>query len=176
MLGNFNELPLRSLELAPDYRDFPWGKFFRLPDGATATPEQQQEFESIWKAGRLLPPGRDQGGLLPGNDKIDGMPTLLLTDKALEVRVPCELPVPGSAGRDAYRARIVVACSDPAVLAELKQLHDQADPDRDTVPPPETFRKNPGLWRITAIECDLVRVSTRPPEQQGGEGTPGVGG
>jgi hypothetical protein len=82
------------------------------------------------------------------------------------------LPVAGSGGQAAFRARVVVECTDPAVLDELKRLRAEADPDRGTVPQPDWFGKRREKWRVVAVESDLVPIPTSPTPEQARAGMP----
>jgi hypothetical protein len=150
--------PMVALALAPEYLAYPWEKFLRMPGGSSHPDDRLKVFLSVWKASSIFPPGRGKGGLLPNNDVVDGSLLINVTDKAVEVRVPCEIPEPG--GERAYRARVVVACDDRAVLDDLARLRSEADPDRGTVPQPSDFRSRAYKWRVVALESDLVAIST----------------
>jgi hypothetical protein len=164
-------VPLLAAALTPEYQAHRWDKFFRRPGGEPASEEQEKRFLAAWESSRILPPGASKGGLLPNNDVIDAYLLVTLTDRAVEVRVPCELPEAGAGGQRAFRARVVVECADPAVLEELRRLRAEADPDRGTVPQPTSFGKKREKWRVVAIESDLlpIPVNSMPkPDQPGG--------
>ena len=165
--------PMQALGVFPEYVAHRWDKFFRLPGGRLPTEGQEQTFLAVWKTSGLMPVGRGKGGLIPNNDQLDASAVVSLTDQALEVRVPCEMPALASGGERAYRARVVVACTDPSVLNELKQLRAEADPVSGTVPQPTGFRTRSAKWRVVGIESDLEGVSTTPQQGPGGGMSPG---
>jgi hypothetical protein len=180
VLMPLQRVPALALAIAPDYLAHRWDKFFRLPGGETPTEGQEKTFLAVWQTSGLLPTGRGKGGLLPNNDQLDAHEIVTVTDRSVQVRVPCEMPALGAGGERAYRARVVVECTEPNVIAELKRLRAEADPDRGTVPQPADFRGRRYRWRVVAVESDLVGVSTNPGPQgaQGGmmPGMPSPGG
>jgi hypothetical protein len=134
-------------------------RLFRLTGaGGDASAAQREQFVSIWKRGGLLPPG------MRLRNSADTTPLITVTDSAVELRVPVELLIPGD-DLSAARGRLVVACTDHAVLDELKRLRSAADPDKPSTNPDE-FRDRPAHWRVVAVESDLVKVQT-PRAQQG---------
>ncbi|HSQ57620.1 MAG TPA: hypothetical protein VLM40_18000, partial [Gemmata sp.] len=174
-----NEVPkiaLMSLSISPKYVGYRWESFFRLPGGLPASADQEKTFAAIWKAAGILPSGQAKGGLLPNNETIDPHASIALKDNAVEVRVPCEMSALAPGGGFAYRARVVLSCTEPDVIAELKRLRASADPDSGTVPQPADFRKRHFKWQVVGIESDLARVSTSKMEQMAMEGAPPPGG
>lgn len=145
-------------------------RFFKLPGGREPSPEQRAQFKTIWENAGLLPSG---GRLRNSPDK---QALLTLTDTSIEVRVPCELPLPGVDTNAAARGRIVVVSTDPALLAELKQLRAEANPDVGTAMPPEELFRRDFKWRIARIESDLVRVVMQQRPGEGGPPVPAPGG
>jgi len=140
-------------------------RLFRLPGGAEPDAKQKESFMQIWNRAGVAPPGSRIRNSMDTTDLVD------VTDAAVEVRVPVELPLGGS-GLYAARGRVVVACTDRAVLDELKRLRAEANPDRPADNPDE-FRNRPTSWRVVAIESDLYEV--RPPPGPG-EPPPGMPG
>jgi hypothetical protein len=151
-----------------EYSDYLQNHLFKLPEGRDASPEQKQRFLTIWNTIGLLPTGLR----IKGNDKIDSNAFLSVTDTAIEVSVPCEIPFPGTTGEmAAARGRVVVACTEPDVLAEVKRLRAEANPDQGTASPPPDFMKRAFKWRVVRIESDLHEVRMAP-QQSGPGGTP----
>jgi hypothetical protein len=95
-----------------------------------------------------------------------------ITDTAIEVRVPCEVPLFGSA--TAARGRLVLVCTDPNVLTEVKKLREEANPDQGTATPPDGFAKRQFHWRVVRVESDLKEVKIQ--QGPGGPGGPGPQG
>ena len=145
-------------------------QFFKLPGGRDPSPEQRAQFKTIWENAGLLPSG---GRLRNSTDK---QAHLTVTDSAIEVRVPCELPLPGVDANAAARGRVVVVSTDPALLAELKQLRAEAKPDDGTTMPAEELFRRDFKWRIVRIESDLVRVVMQQRPGEGGPPVPAPGG
>jgi hypothetical protein len=149
-------------------------QFFKLPGGAEPTSEQKKRFFASWNVLGLRPAGdklRDGAGNI-----IDKEGTITVTDTAIEVRVPVEIPVLGTGRVEAARGRVVVACTDPAVLAELKALRASANPAQGTASPPEELKSKRIPWRVVRVESDMVPVNAtqRGPGGPGGEfGPPG---
>jgi len=153
-----------------DYGENVKAKFFKLPGGGEPTSEQKAKFLIAWHGGGLKKPGT----VLQGNDKIDVNDVMTITDTAVEVRVPCEIPLPPVGGVQlAARARVVLVCTDSEILADLKRLRAEANPDQGTLVPSADFLRSKPNWRIARIETDLHEVRNAPP--QGGPGGPGGG-
>ncbi len=146
--------------------------FFRLPGGAEPTPAQRDKFVASWNALGLLEAGKrlkDAGGGVPDKELI-----LKLTDAAIEVHVPVELPLLSSGGRtETARGRLVVACSDPALLAEVKARKAAAKTDKVSGTFTEEVAWKAAIpWRVVRIESDLAPVNMVQP----GGSAPGAGG
>jgi hypothetical protein len=152
------------------YADHMANHFYKLPGGAEPAPDQKTKFFNSW----------DRFGVRPAGDKLktpDGNPVdkedvLTLTDTAIEVRVPVEITILGAGKVDTARGRVVVVCTDAALLAELKQLKDSANPDQGSTTPPNELMRKTVNWRVLRIESDLAPVSITPPP---GRGSPGEG-
>lgn len=142
------------------YGNFFRNEFFKLPEGREPTDEQKTQFKKGWDIMGLLPPG------VRLKNSQDRSATTTITDTAIEVRLPCELALPGS-DAVAARCRLVIAASDPALLAELKVLKADANPDLSTISPPEALktRSFPQL-RLIRVETDL-RPIANPPRERG---------
>jgi hypothetical protein len=137
-------------------------RLFRLPSGlGDPAGPQKEQFLKIWRRGAVFPAG------MRLRSPVEPPPLFAVTDTAVEVRVAIEVAVPGDESSTA-RGRVVVACSDPSVLAELKQLRAAADPDKPSDKADE-FRSRVANWRVVAIESDLVKVIQRTAPTPGGE-------
>lgn len=148
-------------------------RLYKLPPGGNQSDEQKNlaEFVSAWN---------NVGIVLAGSrlrDTTDVNDSLTFTDKAIEVRVPVEIPLT-SQKQDmlAARGRVVVECTDPEALATAKQLREAAKPEQGTIARPDSNRTRNYLWRVRAIESDMKPISTRPPGAPGGPPEPGMGG
>jgi hypothetical protein len=148
------------------YAEYMDKHFYKLPGGAEPQPDQKSRFFNSWNLQSLRPAG----------DKFkttEGTPTdkesVAVTEGAVEVRVPAEIPIPGTT--NSARARVVVVCTDPALLAEVKRLRAEANPGQGTDRPPaevvELARK--ATWRVARVESDMAPVNTAQP----GRGGPG---
>lgn len=147
------------------YADYFRNQFFKLPGGAEPTSEQKQRFNYSWTNYGLVPSGARLRNSPDTNDYT------VITDKSVEVYIPCELPFPSAEGSSsAARCRIVVSCEDPGVLEELKQLRAEANPDQATQTPPESFGTRNFPWRVVRLETDLnvITLSSRQDPSQGG--------
>lgn len=142
-----------------DYTHYIRNEFFRLPGGGKPSNEQQMIFADSWNTYGLVRPGSRLKNSPDTNERV------VITDRAVEVHVPCELPFKSTEMSNvAARCRLVVTSSDPALLAELRQLRAAADPNQASVTPPDNFRKRDFRWRVARLETDLQRVeaSLRP--------------
>lgn len=144
----------------PDYVPYMQNQFVRLRDGGEPSGEQKELFLKTWNESGLLPVGRR----IKDNEKLDSQSTFAVTDVAVEVRVPCEVPLYGSG--TAARGRLVLVCSEPDVLAEVKKLRAEANPDQGTATPPPDFGKRPFRWRVARVETDLREVKVQ--QERGG--------
>ena len=136
---------------------------FRLPGGGDPPPAAKEKFLFAWGSYGVVPAG------VRLRDSPDVNPLLSFTDAAVEVRLPVEIAVP-SAKKDVLtaRGRVVMACTDPAVVAEARQLREAADPARATATtdtPPRRFD-----WKLVRIESDMRGLAPKP------TGPPGPGG
>jgi hypothetical protein len=95
---------------------------------------------------------------------------LVLTDQSVQVRVPLEIPMPGTKSTaSAARGRIVLECTTPGIVEELRRLREAANPDEATSTQPEDIRKRVLSWKLLRIESDLKPVQITP------EAVPGEG-
>jgi hypothetical protein len=175
--------PLLQLALAApsaiagptDYADYVEKHLFGLPGGAEPqNPEQRKQFEH---AKQQFKNSWERFGIRPAGDKLkdrDGSPIdkeslINITDRAVEVRVPIEIPLVSPGKIETARGYVVVECKDPKVLAELKQLKDAADPDKGTLSPPEDMLRRSVAWRVVRIESDMAPISVSQQSQGPGE-------
>jgi hypothetical protein len=146
-----------------DFAKYYENQFFQVTGEPDA--EKLRQFRSRFEGFGLLPP---EGRLKNSPDKNS---IITVKDSAVEVRVPCELPFPGADGTlAAARARVVVVCDDPALVAELKQLRSEAKPENGTATFPEDLRSREFKWRVARVESDMVRIQVQQQQQQGGPG------
>lgn len=142
------------------YAEYMDKNFFKLPGGAEPTAAQRDQFLKSWTAQGLRPAGDKLKD--PGGNVIDKEDLITVTDTAVEVRVPVEIAVIGTGKVEVARGRLVVACTDPALLAELKQLKASANPAQGTTAPPEEFQRKKVTWRVVRVESDLQPVNLSP--------------
>ncbi len=157
------DLPL-VYTFTPDYTPYIQNQFIRLRDGTEPSAELKELFLRTWLENGILPPGRR----IKDNEKTDVASFLTVTDVGVEVRIPCEVPLFGSG--TAARGRLVLVCTEPDVLAELKTLRAEANPNQGTTNPPDnlTLGKRQYRWRAVRVESDLREVKVMP-----GPGGPG---
>jgi hypothetical protein len=162
--------------ISPRIQGYVGGELFRRPGGANPSDDQKAEFVHLWTTFGIARAGERL------RDSTDLADQLSITDTAVEVRIPVELPASGPGiGVTAARGRVVVVCTDPEVLDTVKRLRETAaDPARATSSdPPVDLPKKPTAWRVTRLESDLRKVVLRQPMQpdgappeQGGPGGP----
>jgi hypothetical protein len=158
--------PSWTMLIPGKYSEYVKTGLLKLEDGKEPTGEQKAKFQEVWNTLGIFTPGRR----LPGNEKLDAHALVTLTDTAIEVRVPCEIPIPGKPG--AARGRVVVVCNQPEVIAELNKLRDSANPDQGVAEPPN----QPVKWRVARIESDMQEVESTVYGRQGTGGGPPGGG
>lgn len=142
-------------------------KLYRLPGNKQPDAAYAKQFLNVWTAGGLVP----AGNRLRNSPDVHELMTF--TDTAVEVRVPVELPMESKKADVAARGRVVVVCTDPALLAELKQLRESANPHGGTTT--QRPDQRPALlWRVDRIESDMRPVQSREEGPQGA-GPPGMG-
>ena len=153
------------------YADYMANQFYKLPGGGEPSPDQKSKFATAW-AGQALRPAGDKLKD-PTGAAIDKEDVIALTDTAIEVRVPVEIPLQNPGKIQVARGRLVVACTDPAVVAELKALKASANPSQGSSSPPEEMVRRKAAWRVVRVESDLAPVDVAPPGGAGGPGGPG---
>ena len=140
------------------------GRLFRKPGGAAPSADEAKTFVAAWDTTGVEP----AGSRLKESTDVHVLTTI--TDDAVELRVPVEIPLPMPAGRfepTVARGRLVVTCTDPAALAELKRLRAEADPAAATAAP-TIDRPKSYPWKVVRIESDLRPITVRPPSGAGG--------
>lgn len=137
-------------------------RLHKLPGNKAPSAEQSKGFLLVWSTVGLFPAG---ARLKQSPDVYD---LIHITDTAIEVTVPVELPLPSPKAELAARGRVVVVCTDPAAVAGAKKLRAEANPAAGSIAPPAVARTR-FAWRIDRIETDLRPVAVRE------EGPPGGG-
>lgn len=147
-------------------------RLLKLPGNKPPTPNVTRDFTATWAG--LAPPLIPAGGRLKQTPDVHDL--VSVTDAAIEVRVPVEIPTPGAKGDAVARGRVVLVCSDPAAVAEAKKLRAEANPAAATATPPSAPRTL-YRWRVDRIETDM-RPFAPAGEGPGGPGggPPGMGG
>ncbi len=141
-------------------------KLFRLPGNKPPDAASGKQFLNVWNSGGLVPAGNRLRNSTDVHDLV------AFTDTAVEVRVPVELPVESKKADLAARGRVVVVCTDAALLADLKRLRESANPAAGTTRPPDGTGLQRRLpWRLDRVESDMRPVQSR--EAEGGPGGPG---
>lgn len=151
----------------PEYFDYAAERLFRLPGGGKPSLDKLRQLDYAWKTDGqgLLPPGRRL------RENPDKQTRVTVTDTAVEVRLPIEIPLPAAAGEtNIYRGRVVVSCTDPELLSELKRLRESANPDQGSNKFPDP-RLRQLVWKVAAVETDFVTITFRP---MGPPGAPAV--
>ncbi len=154
------------------YTEYLANNFFRLPGNGKPEPGQTNKFLAAWNAQGVFEAGRrlkDPSGGIPDKENV-----LKITDTAIEIHVPIEIPIQNATGKpETARGRVVIACKDPALLAELKERKSAAKNETPSISPPTNMtRDKPLSWRVVRIESDLTPVNI---QQQPGQGPPGGG-
>lgn len=149
----------------PAYYERTAAMLYTSDDGKPPSDTQKEAFRTAWATTGIIRAGdRLQNGPPP-------VDVLAFTDIAVELRVPIEIPISQKKGDlAAARGWVVVACTDPEVVAEVKRLRDAAPSAPRTAAPPEDLRRKPIDWAVTRIETDMKVIRSQPP---GGPGGPG---
>jgi hypothetical protein len=154
------------------YADYMANHFYKGRNGVEPTPEQKARFFTSWNTFGIRPAGdklKDSGG-----GPIDKETDITLTETAVQMRVPIEIPLLGTSGKhEVARGRVVVECADPKLVAELKQLKAEANPAAGTSSPTEEMMRRKFAWRVVRIESDMAPVNIIPPGGPGAPGGPG---
>lgn len=153
------------------YLTYTENSFLKLPGGGEPDASQKAKFLAAWNAQGLFEAGRrlkDPGGGVPDKETM-----LKITDTAVEVHVPVEIPLQSATGKvETARGKVVIACSDPALLAQIKERKSAAKGGEkpSANPPADLPLDKPFPWRVVRVESDLAPVNI---QQQGGPGGPG---
>jgi hypothetical protein len=139
----------------------------RLAGGGEPSAEQKTQFKKAWETIGLFASG------MRLKNNLDKYPLTTITDNGIEVRVPCELPIPGNDGSIA-RCRLVVGFTDPSLIAELNRLRAEANPDQATTQPSIDIRTVNFKWRVIRLETDMNPISNLS-QRQAMPGAPGRG-
>jgi hypothetical protein len=172
-----------AVALPNDYQSYIENHFYKLPGGAEPQLAQKERFKDSWNKEGIRPAGDRLKA--PDGAIIDRESHLSITDKAVEIRVPIEIPVNVGGKRETARGHVVVESKDPALMEMLKRLKASADPAKGTMEFPADLRAellerfkdpaSPGQvvfhFRVARIESDMVPVIQQ--QQQGPPGRPG---
>lgn len=154
------------------YADYMANHFYKREGGADASPDYKARFFASFNTQGVRPAGdrlKDASGA-----PVDKEDFIAVTDQAVEVRVPVEIPILGTGKVEAARGRLLVTCTDPALLAELKRLKAAANPAMGLPTMPESVAgwTKRVTWRVVRVESDMVPVNAAP-RGRGGPGGPG---
>jgi hypothetical protein len=176
-------LPAGVLEV-PGYADYLDKQLFRPRGGADLpSPEMKAKFLRSWNEIGVRPAG-ERLKATPDKDEV-----LTLTETAVEVRTPVEIPLfPDKPGEKVETARglLVVACTDPGLLDLIKRYKESADPTKGTINPPDELRaellerfadpREPTRfrvpWRVVRVESNLEPVIIAPSQRGGAMSAP----
>lgn len=151
--------PLNTKESADYFRS----AFFKLPGGAEPSQFQKDDFRRAWDSAGLLPPATR---LKSAPERI---PMVAFGENAIEMKFPCELPIPGP-DLGVCKCRLIVTLNDPAVIAELQKLRAEANPSQATRTPPENIQPMPSeKWKLIRVESDMNEIKSRPTGKQQGQ-------
>jgi len=148
-----------------------------LPGGGTPPDEKVREFRALWDS----PAGRDRFRMLEilgeGQGEDPAVPVIDFTGDRLLVKTPVQYQPREAEQRGAgVRMRLVMECTDVALLAELKAARATAatDPRTPDLPKDSPLLKLASIpldkWKLLRFETDFQVV--RPP-QAGPPGGPG---
>jgi hypothetical protein len=152
--------------ITPDAVKYFRDDFFKLPGGAAPTPEQKDTFRKSFDNFGLAAPGTRI------KNSADKHVDLVTTDVAVFARLPCELPLSGAEAKT-VRCRIILKCSDPALVDEVKDLKSKADPKNGPLSRVNERKDRPINWQIVGLESDMAPTVTMSRPSRGGPGGPG---
>ncbi len=164
--------PIRAAAGDFGYAEYIDKHFFKFRNGAEPPSDKKEQFLRSWNAMGIKPAGDKLKD--PGGQAIDKEDQITVTESAVEVRVPIEVPLPHTGRLEVARGRLVVVCTDPAVLAELKRLKASANPAEATAGLAGPSDRARDLWRVQRVESDLAPVNLTAPGP--GMGMMGMGG
>jgi hypothetical protein len=145
--GPASFLPFFTADQQKYFRD----DFFKLPGGVEPDSDQKNRFKAAWNTLGLLPPGVRLKG------SMDKAMIVVVGENDIQLHLPCELPFPGS-DVSAARCRLILSCSDPVRVEELKRLREEAKADQGTIAVPDNLKSLLFKWRVARIETDLVPI------------------
>jgi hypothetical protein len=176
--------PLSNPYAYAGYAEYADTKLFRLRGNKDPNPELKAKFLRAW----------NELGLRRAGERLrtpDSEPVLRVTETAVEVRIPIEIPVTEqSAGKvETARGLLVVTSADPGLLELVKRYREAADPARASPDVPADlaaeFRqryadpRTPDRllfpWRVSHVESNLEPVVAAARPGPGGPGGPGGG-
>lgn len=141
------------------YADYMANQFYKKEGGGEPTADQKKKFFETYNVLGLRPAGDRLKD--PGGGAIDKEDVITVTDTAIEVRVPVEIPVIGSGKMEASRGRLLVVCNDRTVIEDLKKLKGSANSAVSTLSPPEGMSRRIA-WRVVRVESDMLPVNALP--------------
>lgn len=146
----------------PDYLAFSsLDPFYRAPGGGAPSAEQRAQFKIAWETTGIVATGTRL------KNSPDTHPMLTVTDSRIEVRVPCEISLPGQDATSAARGRLVIVPGDPGLIAELKQLRGEASPDQGTSTPATELLQRNFKWHVAGVESDMIKIQMQRPGEPG---------
>jgi hypothetical protein len=152
-----------------DYKDYTEKHLFKLRGLDPKNDEDKkraevfkQGFKNSWERVGIRPAGEKLKG--PDGSVIDKESLVTITDTAVEIRVPIEIPLLGGAKAETARGHIVVESKDPALLAELKDLKSKAKPEDGISTPPEDLLQRQIQMRVVRIESDMIPIAVAQPQ------------
>jgi hypothetical protein len=149
------------------YEDFRRSDLYRRPGGLQPSKAQIDLFARAWDAEGPKPAGTILKG--PDGSVPDKEDEIRILPDAVEIHVPIELPVLEKGKRPAAaRGRVIVRCTDPALLAELRQLKASANPETGSAVMPDELRRRTFPWRVARVESDMVTIEPAGPGGPGG--------
>jgi hypothetical protein len=126
--------------------------------------DMRKQFGFVWNAGRLRKAGT------VAKDNPDKDPVLVVGPDRVTVRYPIELALPGGeSATNTARGRIILECTDPAVLAELKKQRTVANPATatDASTPLTNWTPLHAPWKVVKIESDMAPMPSTAPRLEG---------
>jgi hypothetical protein len=143
-------------------------QFFKAVGGGEPTPEQRAQFKVIWETVGLM----QAGGRLRNSPDTQSFVTV--TDTAVELRVPCELPFPGQESNSAARGKLVLVSTEPELVKELNRLKSEANPENSSSTPSPDIGRREFKWRVVRLESDMVKVLMQQQPGQAGQDSEGM--
>ena len=154
-----------------DYEEQIAMRFFTPTDRSDPSRErlQRDQFLSVWRAGRITPPG----SIITENR--DTGPILTIPDTLAELRMPIELQLPnGATAQTGARGAVVLICDNPTFLLKLKEARVAAASESPMEMQDRTLKFETIPWKIVRIESDMKQVQKKQPQSAPGGGPPGM--